>query len=527
MGQNTDGNLPADALGYRALGGYSPGMGTVAAQSGTVLTDAAGTNYAPLVVQMNASQSVNGTLQSAAGANGNGTALALLGMASVILTVTQAAFTGTINFEVSEDGTNWTFLQVQQEGTNNILTSVTGATTTSVVVYEGSVAGLAQIRARISGFSAGTATVTAHAIPSTDAPRVMNANVAVLPSIVQKIGALGTGGQASLAKAFAANNTQGNSIIVVCAVGNGTTATVTDSAGNTYTNAVNAAVSTTFSSQIFYATNIAGGANTVTVTPSASVSIAFEQYELAGLITPSTGVLDLALTNTSSGGSTTASTAAMDPLAPNEFIFMGIGVGTATSTLTVATGWSQDTATTNNVGGTPSGLFSFCSSSQYLGSLKGVTPSVTLGTSEPWSIAVASFRSVQIAVSGSMTPVASSTGGAQYFHLVSANTTNATVVKAAPGTLYNVILSCNTSAAARYLKFYDTATAPTAGSGTIVQVVQAPLLAASTGSTTVVNFGPAGMQFKNGIAFVTVTTLPDAGSTAVATSDLSIDLCYA
>lgn len=479
----------------------------------------------PVIQQ--ATSNVNGTLQSAQTGNANGTILALLGSASVILTVSMAGFTGTVNFEVSEDNTNWSALQVQQEGTNNIMISVAGAVTTSVVLYEGSVAGLQSLRARTSGVGAGNVTVTAHAIPTTDAPRTLNANVAILPSIVQKIGQLGTSSQASLSKAFASNNVQGNSIVVVCAVGNGTTATVTDSAGNTYTNAGNAAVSSTFSSQIFYATNIAGGANTVTVTPSASVSVALEIYELSGIITPSTGALDLAVTNTSSGGSTTASTAAMEPLAPNEFVFMGIGVGTATSTLTVASGWSQDTATTSNIGGTPSGLFSFCSSSQYLGSLKSVTPSVTLGTSEPWTIAVASFRSVQIAVSGSMTPVANSTGGAQYFHLVSANTTNATVVKAAPGTLYSVILNCNTSAAARYLKFYDTATAPTAGSGTIVQVVQAPLLAASTGSTTVVNFGPTGMQFKTGIAFVTVTTLPDAGSTAVSTSDLSIDLCYA
>ena len=131
--------------------------------------------YGPLVVQQNASQSVNGTLQNAAAANGNGTPLALLGMSSVIFTVNMSGFTGTVNFECTEDGTNYDPLQVQQEGTNVIATSVVGSTSTSIHLYEASVAGLQNVRARVSGFSAGTVTVTAHAIPSTDAPRAINA----------------------------------------------------------------------------------------------------------------------------------------------------------------------------------------------------------------------------------------------------------------------------------------------------------------------------------------------------------------
>lgn len=50
MGQATDGQLPADTLGYRAEGVYVPGTGTVAQQGGTVLTDSNGTNYAATVV---------------------------------------------------------------------------------------------------------------------------------------------------------------------------------------------------------------------------------------------------------------------------------------------------------------------------------------------------------------------------------------------------------------------------------------------------------------------------------------------
>jgi hypothetical protein len=128
-----------------------------------------------MVVQQAPTSAVNGTLQNAAAANGNGTPLALLGSASIIFTVNMSGFTGTVNFECTEDNTNYDPLQVQQEGTNLITTSVTGSTTTSIHLYEASVAGLQSVRARISGFSAGTVTVTAHAIPTTDASRVVNA----------------------------------------------------------------------------------------------------------------------------------------------------------------------------------------------------------------------------------------------------------------------------------------------------------------------------------------------------------------
>jgi hypothetical protein len=180
MAYATDGQLPKDIYGSPANGVYIPNVGTVAAQGGTPSSDGQGQPSAPMIVQLGSTQAVNGTLQNAAAANGNGTPLSLLGMSSIIYTVTQTGFTGTVNFECTEDNTNWDPLQVTQEGTNTILTAITGATTTATHLYEGSVAGLQSVRARVSGFSAGTVTVTAHAIPITDAPRVMNVN-AVAP----------------------------------------------------------------------------------------------------------------------------------------------------------------------------------------------------------------------------------------------------------------------------------------------------------------------------------------------------------
>ena len=168
--QPLDGNYKPILSQYDATG-----LQFVAQQAGTVATSTDGTKYAPTLYQPVAAASVNGTLQNAQSGSANGTPLALLGNASVILTVTMTGFTGTVNFEVTEDNTNYDPLQCQQEGTNVITTSVTGSTTTSTHLYEGSVAGLQSIRARTSGVSAGTVTVTAHAIPVPDAPRVLNA----------------------------------------------------------------------------------------------------------------------------------------------------------------------------------------------------------------------------------------------------------------------------------------------------------------------------------------------------------------
>lgn len=144
----------------------------------TYLVDSSGntiTSSNALPVTLQQTSNVNGTLQNAQSGSANGTALALLGSASIIFTVNMAGFTGTVNFECTEDNTNWDPLQTQQEGTNLITTSVTGSTTTSVHLYEASVAGLQSVRARTSGAAAGTVTVTAHAIPTTDASRTVQA----------------------------------------------------------------------------------------------------------------------------------------------------------------------------------------------------------------------------------------------------------------------------------------------------------------------------------------------------------------
>jgi hypothetical protein len=108
----------------------------------------------------------NVTLQSAATANGNGTEFLISGNSAVALTVNCVACAGgtTVNFEGTEDGTNYSAVSATQVGTT--ATTGTSTTTSGITVWQLSGAGLVKIRARISAYSAGTITVTGHAIPA-------------------------------------------------------------------------------------------------------------------------------------------------------------------------------------------------------------------------------------------------------------------------------------------------------------------------------------------------------------------------
>ncbi len=273
------------------------------------------------------------------------------------------------------------------------------------------------------------------------------------PAIVQKAHNVSSGSVASLAEAFANSNTAGNSIIVVCAVGNGTAPTVADSAGNTYTQAALAANSTTFEAAVFYAVNILAATNTVTVTNAGSTaSMAMEIYEVSGLIAQVQAQPDQSATNTGSSG--TASTPNIAPASPNELAFAGVAVGTAAQTITAGSGWTNDSGQQNPT--TPAGLYSFISMSQFLATLASVSPKATF-TTEPWAIAAATFRPVVLGIEGTV-----SIGGYNYTNITTQTTT---LIKAGAGTLHAVII--NTPLASGVVEFDDALTHTTPKIGTI------------------------------------------------------------
>jgi hypothetical protein len=110
-------------------------------------------------------------------------------------------------------------------------------------------------------------------------------------------------------------------------------------------------------------------------------------------------------------------------------------------------------------------------------------------------------------------------GGCAIFHLISAATTNATNIKAAAGQVYGWTIY-NAATTQLFVKFHNTAGAPTAGVGVVRTVgIQAGTWASYS--------QPMGIAFATGIAITTVTGIADANASAVGASELSIDIEYA
>lgn len=105
------------------------------------------------------------------------------------------------------------------------------------------------------------------------------------------------------------------------------------------------------------------------------------------------------------------------------------------------------------------------------------------------------------------------------YHLVSAGTTNATVVKASAGKLYGWFIQ-NNNASMRKLTFHNSASTPTAGAS-VLFTLKIP----GSGAANVLGMNP--VNFSSGIAITTTTDLADNGTTAVAANDLDINLFYA
>ena len=111
-------------------------------------------------------------------------------------------------------------------------------------------------------------------------------------------------------------------------------------------------------------------------------------------------------------------------------------------------------------------------------------------------------------------------GSGTNHHAISANTTNATNVKASAGTVHCLQVS-NINAAFRYLKLYNKATSPTVGTDTPVMTIALP-----PNSNQFINVGPYGIRFATGIGYALTTGIAVADTGAVAASEHSIGIFY-
>lgn len=114
------------------------------------------------------------------------------------------------------------------------------------------------------------------------------------------------------------------------------------------------------------------------------------------------------------------------------------------------------------------------------------------------------------------------TGGLTVSSTLIAAGTNATSVKASAGQLYKIEVT-NNSANIGYLKLYNTAGTPTAGSGTPVIRLMCPGNASGAGAFSSFDNG---VTFGTGIGFTFTGGIADADTTSVAASAFIVNLYY-
>lgn len=149
-----------------------------------------------------------------------------------------------------------------------------------------------------------------------------------------------------------------------------------------------------------------------------------------------------------------------------------------------------------------------------------------MGNSLPVTIA---SNQTSIPVSGtvtSQTGASAVNSGLNNFHLISAASNNATLVKAAPGNIYSIVASNSTTADA-FLKIFNKSSVPVPGTDTPYFTFDLGGAAvAGQNNPAVVTFNTP-MQMTVGIGIALVTGNADLNNVAVAAAQCTLDLQYA
>lgn len=160
------------------------------------------------------------------------------------------------------------------------------------------------------------------------------------------------------------------------------------------------------------------------------------------------------------------------------------------------------------------------------------TTSVTASSIATWTIQRGTYATEPIpaaqasatqTISGTVTANSGTLTAGTTYNLVSAATTNAAVVKASAGSLYELTIS-NTTATPAYVKFYNKATAPTVGTDVPVLTIPVPATAANAG-TIDIQFGVVGKRFATGIG-IAVTGAVTAVDTTATVAGIQINATY-
>jgi len=155
--------------------------------TGLLYTLDSGGSWAVKTVKIAASSITEYSLQAAATANGDGTIIDVEGMATFVFDIqpTGGAFSATINFFCSVDGTRWEYLGTTKKGGSLARPAETASTEG---YYSATIAGFKYVCANISNYVSGTITVNGYASPQVEGNKVVLAYLGAGTQIVGKMG---------------------------------------------------------------------------------------------------------------------------------------------------------------------------------------------------------------------------------------------------------------------------------------------------------------------------------------------------
>ena len=195
--------------------GGGGGLTDAQLRASAVVVDASGTTVTANITGVNGIAPLNayttGNLQTGATANGNGTPLSVRGYTTAIFTVdcTVSCTGGTqITLQGSENGTTFETLvdarEVNGVGVGGVIINQSNSVAT---VWVASIAGMQSVRAVISGYSAGTVSVSATAVLGTAGPNELTTQTYYLTSAASTNSTLIKGRSGQVVGIYAVNTT--------------------------------------------------------------------------------------------------------------------------------------------------------------------------------------------------------------------------------------------------------------------------------------------------------------------------------
>jgi len=225
-----------------------------------------------------------------------------------------------------------------------------------------------------------TASGSANSLVATATYAIQVAGTSPPPIALAQSASLDAGVTSAASLAFTTNNTAGNLIVVAVRIGSPSTTTVSvrDTNGNSYSLA-RSQVQTTDGHQawVYYAKIIAAGANTVTVTLSATATLRVAIHEYSGLDTAA----PLDQTTSAPGSGTAPTSGSVTTTAANELLF-GMGSSANARTWTAGTGYTLRQA--------PAGKLE--TADRIVAATGSFSASASLSAADDWTAIIVTFK---------------------------------------------------------------------------------------------------------------------------------------